>query len=155
MEGYEVVTSDGASIGRVVEERGTNIVVEHGLLHKSRHAFPRAFAEVDDEARVVRASVSRRMVEESPKLGRRVDDAAIARYYGLVGGGRSPATEGYGELDEDDPAIGAERQELASGLEPAASERARRREHPDQLEGEPGDLRKNPPPHHFGRRQAF
>ena len=154
MDGFEVVTADGESVGTVVEERGDNVVVEHGLLFKSRRAVPRAFVHVDEKARVVRTTLSKRMIEESPKLGD-VSDAAIARYYGLAGGGSSPATEGYGEVGPGDPAIGAERQELASGLEPAASERARMREHPEQLGDPPADLRKNPPPHHLGRRQAL
>lgn len=155
MDDYEVVAADGSSVGRVAGERGANLVVEHGTIFKSRRAIPHAFLEVDAEARVVRASISKRLIEESPKLDDDVDDAEIARYYGLAGGGTSPATEGYGALNPDDPAIGAERQELASGLEPAASERARMREHPEQLEDRPGDLRKNPSPQHFGRRQAF
>ena len=119
-----------------------------------QETYARAFVHVDEKARVVRTTLSKRMIEESPKLGD-VSDAAIARYYGLAGGGSSPATEGYGEVGPGDPAIGAERQELASGLEPAASERARMREHPEQLGDPPADLRKNPPPHHLGRRQAL
>ena len=155
MEEYEVLASGGESVGIAVGVRDGNVVVEHGRLLKSRRALPLAFVQVDEDAHVVRATISKRMIEESPKLRKDVDQAAIARYYGLVGGGSSPATEGYGEVGPDDPAVSAERQELASGLEPAASERARMREHPEQLEGEPVDLRKNPPPHHLGRRQAF
>jgi hypothetical protein len=155
VEEYEVLASDGESVGTVVGVRDGNVVVERGTLRKSRRAVPLAFVRVDEDARVVRATISKQMIEESPKLGGGVDEAAVARYYGLVEGGASPANEGYGEVGPGDPAVSAERQELASGLEPATSERARMREHPEQLEGEPVDLRKNPPPHHLGRRQAF
>jgi len=155
VDGFELITTDGESVGRVIGERSENVLVEHGLLFKARWAVPRAFTHVDEDARVVRTTLSKRMIEESPKLDDGVSDAAIARYYGLAGGGSTPATEGYGEVGPGDPAVGAERQELASGLEPAASERARIREHPEQLEDPPGDLRKNPPPHHLGRRQAL
>ena len=155
MEEYEVLASGGESVGTAVGVRDGSVVVEHGTLLKSRRAVPLAFVQVDEDARVVRTTISKRMIEESPKLGKDVDSGAIARYYGLVGGGSSPATEGYGEVGPGDPAVSAERQELAAGLEPAASERARMREHPEQLEGEPLDLRKNPPPHHLGRRQAL
>lgn len=155
MRGYEVIASGGESVGTVVGETGENLVVEHGMLLKSRHAIPRAFAHVDEDAHVVRATIAKRVIDESPKLDADVDEATIAGYYGLAGGGDSPATEGYGEVGPADPAIGAERQELAAGLEPAAAERARMREHPEQLEGGPVDLRKAPPPHHVGRRGAF
>lgn len=155
MEGYEVVTSDGEQVGRVVAQTKGSFVVEHGLFHKSRRAIPRAFAHVDEDARLVRITLAKRVIDESPKVAGDVDDAAVAGYYGLAGGGSSPATEGYGELDPSDPAVGAERLELATGLEPAASERARMREHPEQLEDQPEDLRKDPPTQYLGRRGAY
>jgi hypothetical protein len=138
-----------------VDEWAGSIVLEHGRVLKSRRAIPRAFAHADEDAGVVRTTLSRRVIEESPKIDGDADDAAIARYYGLAGGGSTPATEGYGEVQRDDPAVGAERVELASGLEQAASERAKRREHPEQLDDPPEDLRTDPPPHYLGRRGAY
>lgn len=155
MEGYDVVTSDGEQVGTVVAETVSSFVFEHGLLRKSRRAIPRVFAHVDDDAGVVRTTIAKRVIDESPKVGKDVDDAAVARYYGLAGGGSTPATEGYGEVDPSDPAVGAERLELATGLEPAVSERARMREHPEQVDGEPEDLRKDPPTQYLGRRGAY
>ena len=49
----------------------------------------------------------------------------MAEHYGLAAGDPAPETKGYGELRPDDPARTAEEQELRSGLEPAAQERAR------------------------------
>ena len=57
MQGYDVVTSDGEAVGTVVEETKASLVVEHGLLRKSRRAIPRAFAHVD-EARARTAAAS-------------------------------------------------------------------------------------------------
>jgi len=128
VQGYDVQTSDGESVGKVVGERGDSIVVEHGLLFKSRHAVPRAFAHVDADEGIVRLSISKQLVADSPKLSDDVDDDAIATYYGLAGADTRPPTRGYGEVNPDDPAAGAEQQELAAGREPAAAERARIRE---------------------------
>jgi len=38
MEGYEVITSDEHKAGRVVEVKGDSLIVEHGLLRKTRRA---------------------------------------------------------------------------------------------------------------------
>jgi hypothetical protein len=68
MEGYEVITSEDSKAGRVVEVQGDNLIVEHGTIFKSRHALPRTFVEVDDGDRVVRASISKQILESSPKI---------------------------------------------------------------------------------------
>ena len=66
---------------------------------------------------------------DSPKLeDGKVDEREVAEHYGLAAGDPAPETEGYGELRPDDPARGAEEQELRSGMEPAAQQRARMRE---------------------------
>ena len=44
MEGYEVITSDEHKLGSVVEVKGDNLIVERGLLRKTRHAIPKVFA---------------------------------------------------------------------------------------------------------------
>src|ERR687896_2445775 len=110
MEGYEVITSDDAKAGRVVEVRGDNLSVEHGTLFKSRHALPRTFVEADESEHVVRASVSKQILESSPKLeDGEVDERAVAEHYGLASGFDAPPAEGYGETTPDDPAFGADR----------------------------------------------
>ena len=126
MEGYEVITSDDAKAGHVVEVRGDNLIVEHGTLFKSRHALPRTFVEVDDGDRVVRASVSKQILEASPKLDDgEVDERAVAEHYGLAGGDEAPPSEGYGETVADDPAWGAERDRERAGMTATEEERAR------------------------------
>jgi hypothetical protein len=130
MEGYEVVTSDGSKAGHVVGTRGDGLVVEHGTLRKSRHVLPRTFVEVDDDARVVHATVTKDVLETSPKLhGDEVDDHAVAEHYGLAGGFADPETKGDGELLPDDPGLSAEQEELRLGLKTAEQERL------DVLEG--------------------
>jgi hypothetical protein len=129
MEGYEVITSDDSNAGHVVGEVDGDLIVEHGTLFKSRHMLPRTFVSVDDEARVVRASVSKAILHDSPKLdGDAVDETEVARHYGLAGGDDAPPTEGYGEVVADDPARTAEADAAAAGLEPTERERARIRE---------------------------
>ena len=129
MEGYDVITSDEQKAGRVVEEKGDNLIVEHGLLRKTRRAVPKVFAEADDSERVVRLTVSNEIVEASPEVeDGSVDQRAVAEHYGLASGEPAPETEGYGELAADDPARSAEQEELRTGVEPAAQRRARIRE---------------------------
>ena len=129
MEGYEVITSDDRELGRVVEVTDDNLIVEHGLLRKSRHAIPRAFAKPDVSERAVRLTVSEDLVLSSPKLDDdSFDERAVAQYYGLAAGEPAPETQGYGEVLPDDPARSAEEEELRSGVEPAAERRAKIRE---------------------------
>ena len=126
MEGYEVITSDDAKAGHVVGEAGDNLIVEHGALFKSRHALPRTFVEVDEDERVVRASVSKEILHSSPKVDDvQVDEQAVAEHYGLAAGHEAPPTEGYGETTPDDPAWGAERDRQRAGMAAAEEERAR------------------------------
>jgi hypothetical protein len=129
MEGYEVITSDEQKVGRIVEVKGDNLIVESGLLRKKRHAVPKTFAEADDEQRLVRLTIASELVEASPEVeDGSVDQRAVAQHYGLAAGEPAPATKGYGELTPDDPAWSAEQEELRTGVEPAAQRRARIRE---------------------------
>src|SRR3954452_7772942 len=72
MEGYEVITSDEQKLGSVVEVKGENLIVERGLLRKTRHAIPKVFAEEDGAEQVVRLTVSEELVEtrRRPKTAR-------------------------------------------------------------------------------------
>ena len=136
MEGYEVVTSDDSKAGRVVEVRGDNLIVEHGTLFKSRHALPRTFVDVDEGERLVRASVSKDVLESSPKVDDgEVDDRAVAEHYGLAEGFDAPPSEGYGETNPDDPAFGAERDRQSAGMAATEEERARIRSGSEPGEG--------------------
>jgi hypothetical protein len=129
MEGYEARGSDGAKVGEVVAVEDDFLVVESGLLRKSRHAVPKGFAHPDEGERVVRLTVSKELVAESPTVGDGgLDRRAVAECYGLAEGVVAPETEGYGELRPDDPAWGAEQEERGSGVEPAPQQRARIRE---------------------------
>jgi hypothetical protein len=102
MEGYEVITSDDRKVGRVVEVKGDNVIVEHGLLRKTRQAIPKPFAHSDESEEVVRLSVSSEIVENSPKIeDDQVDEREIAVHYGLAAGDPASETEGYGELLPD------------------------------------------------------
>jgi hypothetical protein len=129
MEGFEVITSDGSSYGQVVGVRGGNLIVEHGTLRKSRHAVPETFAETNEHEQTVRLSVSKEIVDTSPKLaGDSIDEQAVAEHYGLAQATAAPQTEGYGESLPDDPARSADEEALAAGREPADQERASMRE---------------------------
>lgn len=133
MEGYEVITSDDRTVGSVVEVKGDNVIVEHGLLRKTRHAIPKTFVHADESEEVVRLSVSSDVVESSPKVeDENVDERAVAAHYGLAAGDPAPETQGYGDVLPDDPARSAEQEELRTGVEPAAQQRAAIREGRDE-----------------------
>lgn len=134
MQGFEVITSDDTKAGHVVEVRGDNLIVEHGTIFKSRHALPQTFAHVDESERVVRVSVSKQILESSPKVDHgELDERAVAEHYGLAEGFEAPPTEGYGETVPDDPALGAERDRERAGMTATEEERAR-----IQRDSEPG-----------------
>jgi hypothetical protein len=139
MKGYEVITSDEQKVGRVVGVEDENLIVEHGHLRKTRQAIPTTFAHTDESEQVVRVSVSKQIVEGSPKLENgSVDRQAVAEHYGLAEGVPAPETEGYGDLRADDPALSAEQEQLRTGIEPAAQTRARIREGETSTDESPG-----------------
>jgi len=118
MEGYGVIGSDGGKLGHVVAVEGDLLVLEEGHLRKSRYAIPMAFAHPDDQDQVVRLTVSKELVEDSPTVKNgELDRKAVAAHYGLT---EQPAPV--------DAAAGAEQEGLRSGVEPAAKERVESRE---------------------------
>jgi hypothetical protein len=126
MDGYDVIASDDHKVGHVVGTIGDNLIVEHGTIFKSRHPLPRAFTEVHDDEQVVRATVSRQILESAPKVENgHVDEQAVAEHYGLAEAYDEPPTEGYGELTADDPAHTAEEDARDAGLGSVEQERAR------------------------------
>ncbi len=126
MQGYTVVTSDDAKVGQVVGEVGDNLIVEHGHVLKSRRPVPRALAHVDDDEQIVRATVSKSIFEGAPTIeadGSDLDEAEVARYYGLAAGDPAPETLGDGELRPDDPARSVEADREAAGMPAPEEER--------------------------------
>jgi hypothetical protein len=84
MEGYEVIGSDGGKLGHVINVDGDLLVVEEGRLRKARYAIPKAFAHPNDQEQVVRLTVSKQLIEDSPPLKNgELDPAAVAAHYGL------------------------------------------------------------------------
>ena len=117
MEGYDVIGSDDHKLGEVAAVDGDLLIVEGGLLRKSRHAIPLAFAHADESEQVVRLSVSRELVNDSPPLENGdVDRQAVALHYGLT------------QATEVDPDSHAEEDALRGGVDSAPQERARIRE---------------------------
>jgi hypothetical protein len=133
VQGYDVIGSDGHKLGEVVGVEDDLVVVESGHLRKSRHAIPTAFAHAVDDERVVRLTVSKDLVQDSPAIkDDDFDHVEVARHYGLAEGYDDPETQGDGELLPDDPAWSAEQEGLSAGVEPAAERRARIREGRDE-----------------------
>jgi hypothetical protein len=140
MEGYDVVTIDDDKVGTVAEESGEFLIVEHGMLRKSKHALPRQFAHVDDGEEQVRITVGKELFLNSPALDEeKLDEQAVRDYYGLAPS-EGPGTEGFGESLPGDPARSSEEQALRAGLEPAEAERARMREERSEIEESPAML---------------
>jgi hypothetical protein len=135
MEGYDVITSDDSRLGHVVGTVGDNLIIEHGTLRKSRHALPKALAHVDEAEQVVHTTISKQLIEDSPKIGDdgELDLPAIAAYYGLTVG------------DEGEPTSG--------DVMPAEEERAEIREHLEAgtTYGPPGRQIIPPDPHTSSR----
>jgi hypothetical protein len=136
MEGYEVITSDDCKFGRVVAESGGNLIVEHGTLRKSRRPLPRTFAEIHDDEQVVRATVSKEVLESAPACdGDGVDDAAVAEHYGLAEAFEAPETQGYGEVLPDDPARTAYDDARSAGIDAPEEQRVATRQNMDPGQG--------------------
>ena len=123
MEGFDVVTSDDEKVGHVVRSEGDLLIVEHGTIFKARHALPATFVDVDEAARVVRTTISKHLLETSPKVGDQADRREIAAHYGLAEGSVAPETGGYGALNTDDPALSADQQAQRLGVPTAEEQR--------------------------------
>jgi hypothetical protein len=104
MEGFQVVTSDDSKFGHVVEAQPPYLIVEHGTLRKRRYAVPESFAHTDEGEQTIRLSISKEIVESSPKLDHgSIDSQAIAEHYGLAEATPAPETKRPGEMLPDDP----------------------------------------------------
>jgi hypothetical protein len=126
MDGYEVIGSDDGKLGHVVGIDGDFLIAEEGTLRKKRHAIPTAFAHPDDSQQVVRLTVSKEVVEDSPTFKEgELDRQAVAAHYGLAEGYDDPETEGYGDVTPDDPAWSADEQAARAGIESASERRVK------------------------------
>jgi hypothetical protein len=124
------VTSDDEKIGVVVEDVGEYLIVEHGHVRKTRHALPKAFAHPVDAEQLVRVTVSRDVIAESPKVtDDGFDEHDVGRHYGLASAYDEPETHGRGELLPDDPAESSTVEGARHGVEPPDKTRAEIREH--------------------------
>ena len=139
MEGYDVVTIENHKVGTVSGESGDFLIVEHGLIRKSKNALPRQFAHVDDEAQKVRITVGKEIFFDSPKLDGEVDEPAVLEHYGLAPS-QGPGTEGFGATEAGDPSRSSGEQALRDGVEPTEAQRARIRSGEPDLEESPGLL---------------
>jgi len=84
MEGQEVVTSDDQKLGSVLATRDDTVIVETGTVFKNKHAIPREFLHEHDG--VLRATVTKEVVNDSPKVDLdHFDAAAVRAHYGLDG----------------------------------------------------------------------
>jgi hypothetical protein len=85
VEGYGVIGSDGGTLGQVVAVEGDLLAVEDAKLGNARYAIPNAFAHPEDQEQLVRLTVSKKLVEDSPPLKDGVlDRHAVAAHYGLT-----------------------------------------------------------------------
>jgi hypothetical protein len=116
MEGYDVVTYDDEKVGTIADASGGYLIVEHGLIRKSKNALPREFAQVNDEAQQVRITIGKEVFLDSPELDGELDERAVREYYGLAPS-EGPGTEGYGVTDPGDPARSSEEQAQRDGVE--------------------------------------
>jgi hypothetical protein len=129
MNGYDMVTVDDDKIGTIVGTHGDYLIVESGTLRKSRHAVPTTFAHPLDDEGLVRVTLSKEIVSDSPALhDDEFDEVAIAQHYGLASGYEQPETQGDGVVLPDDPAESAVVEGMRHGVEPADKQRAEIRE---------------------------
>ena len=130
MEGFEVISvNDDKCIGHVVGQVGDNLIVEHGTLRKTRNALPLAFAEVDEAQRRVVTTLAHELVYDSPKITDDEPDAeAIAMHYGLAAAYDEEPSRGYGDVDADELAGGAQDDFNRSGAGAPEAQRAEMRE---------------------------
>jgi hypothetical protein len=140
MEGYDVVTIDDEKVGTVVGQSGDYLIVEHGLLRKSKRALPRQLvAHFDDGERQVRITVGKEIFLDSPELDGDPDERAVGEYFGLAPS-EGPGTEGYGVTERGDPARSSQEQAQRAGVEPAEEAKARIRKGEPELEESPALL---------------
>ncbi|HZT44574.1 MAG TPA: PRC-barrel domain-containing protein [Gaiellaceae bacterium] len=90
MKGYDVVTSEGQKVGRVVDVLDGFVVVEIGRVLRSRRPLPKEFAHAQDGQRAVVVTVPTKVLQDAPRVHRNgtFDVDAAARHYGLAASDR-------------------------------------------------------------------
>jgi hypothetical protein len=86
VNGYRVITYNDETVGEIVDESETMLVIECGHWpRKTRHALPKRYASVDESARSVRMQVSKELLASSPRLTPKqpIDERAVADFFGL------------------------------------------------------------------------
>jgi hypothetical protein len=83
MEGYDVVDRNDHKVGHVVETHDGFLIVESGMLRKTKHAVPLDVARTDAEENVVRLTLAKEMVEEGPTIDEDTDWQQVRDFYGL------------------------------------------------------------------------
>ena len=81
--GQTLVTSEDQRIGTVVGLRDECVIVEIGHVFKSKHAIPQSFVHANGDE--LRATVSKEIVDSSPKVDTDWDNHAVLVHYGLEG----------------------------------------------------------------------
>jgi hypothetical protein len=106
MHDSEVLTIDGHKVGHVVDEHDGFLILEHGLL-KTKHAVPQKCVQVDESEGVLRTTLSKELIHDSPKVNGDFDAVRgqIAEHYGVAEGYEDPPTRGLGDVEPDDPAF--------------------------------------------------
>ena len=139
MRGYEVVTSDKRTVGRVVDVKDGYLIVESGRLRRSRRPIPREFVHAVDEAEMVFVTVPMRVLHDAPRVDResRFDRNEAAWHYGLAETYAQPPKDGGGTSLPHDPAWGSDRDAFAAGRQPSEHRRAEIRKH--MRPGEPSE----------------
>jgi hypothetical protein len=113
MDRQTVVTSDDHKLGTVVDDRDGCVIIETGHVFKTKHAIPREFLhDVDGQ---LRATVTKDVVEDSPKVDLDTWDCSIIRlHYGI---------DGPFEVDPDPSVRHAETDAARAGMKPAPARR--------------------------------
>jgi hypothetical protein len=112
MKGKQVVTFDGHRIGPVVDERDDCVVVESGVISKTRHVVPRSFLHEHDGE--LQSTVSKEVFDEAPTVDSDDWSAEDVRlHFGLDGPYEIESDAEVGDADADRPArIGADPEPL-------------------------------------------
>jgi hypothetical protein len=118
MEGYDVVSNDENKVGQVVGTHNGYLIVESGMLRKTKHAVPLDMARPDSDDEVVRLTISKEMVEEGPNIEDEGGWQAVADYYGRSSELEGEAAAGMTSADQSR----AEMRESLSGPEKELTE---------------------------------
>ena len=119
MEDYDVVSSDDSKIGHAVGTKDGFLIVESGLIRKTKHAVPLDMTRTDADEKVVRLTVTKQMVEEGPAVeDDDTDWRAVSDYYGR-GAELEGQPEGIEPSDQERAAMRDSLQSPDTDVEPA------------------------------------